>query len=299
MKKKILIVGASGMLGARVLEKTLEKDCYEVSTLTRRKIEELNVKQYYCDFMKAEAIQSILAEINPDIIVNCAAKVSVDYCEKEKTDAYHINAVVPKILAMYRPNQTLMIQISTDSIFDGSKGNYSEIDEPHPINQYAYGKLQGEKFVQNNNQNSIIVRTNIYGLHDELKGDSIAEWAIKQFENNLEISGFEDVYFNPLYTEQLAQIIHQLIDKQYRGIINVGSKECVSKYEFLKEMAKIFGFDEKLVKKSSIDKHNFNAERPKNTYLNTQKMEDFLGHSFGLKIGIKDMHKVYVKYKGK
>lgn len=298
-KKKALITGYTGMLGKDVAEILLCRDEIELYG-TSRSVDNLinGISNVSVELTDKHTLSEAVKAIQPDIIVHCAAYVDVDGCEKNKEYAYRLNVESTDILASYNPEGTKFIYVSTDSVFDGSKGNYIEYDKVNPTNYYAYTKLMGEKAALTKNKAAIILRTNIYGFHN-IKGKSLAEWAIDNFSNGKHIKGFDDIYFNPVYTKQLARFISSIVmsNSDYSGIINIGCNEQISKYKFLVLLAKAFGYDEAMIEPVSSDSIEFIAPRPKNTSLNVNKLEVVFEESLDLEAGLMEFKNDYNKYK--
>ena len=281
--KRILITGSSGMLGKDIVEEF--SDDSEIFGITRS-----NIKTMYPIFVgdinDPQLQRKVIKEVKPDIIIHTAAIVNVDLCEIEKEAANNIHAKVPENLCFL--SNAKFIYISTDSVFDGQKGNYREDSLVNPLNFYAKSKVMGEKAVLKANNKSIVVRTNIYGYHMPL-GKSLAEWAIGKLSAGNQITGFSDVMFNPLYTKQLARIIRKLIDVDYNGIIHAVSSDVISKYDFLLKLAEEFNFNTTLVNRGSINDSRFLAKRPTKMFLNNDKLKeicdnkDLLSFNLGLK----------------
>lgn len=293
--KRVLITGSNGMLGKDICSGLLAQDNLEVFGANRT--EDVNLDKDHsilCDITDFPELTNILEHINPDIIIHCAANVNVDGCEKDKEYAYKLNTESTRVLAAYNPINTKFIYISTDSVFDGETGDYKEEDETNPLNYYAWSKLQGEKFALKENPNSIVLRANIYGLHKS-EGSSLVEWGLKSLKENKKILGFDDVYFNPLYTNQLAKIIIELLNINFKGIVHTGSENIVSKYEFLIRLAQRFSMDTNFISKSSIDSISFNAKRPKNTNLNIDKLLNLAKFSATLEDGFNELFRDYNK----
>ena len=268
--KKLLVTGSSGMLGRDIVRYFTYLKDYEIFGVDLINSDLISDKnQFLCDLTDLKKIKYIINKIKPSIVIHCAAIVNLKKCEENKKLAYDLHCNVTSYLAGLNSK---LIYISTDSVFDGKKGNYFETDKVNPINYYAQSKLEGEKFASNNKE-SIIIRTNIYGFSIPFK-NSLAEWSIKNFLNNNKISGFEDIYFNPIYTYQLANFIFLLLKDKFKGIINICSKNPISKYEFLHKILLKFNFSEELLEKSSVSNFNFEIKRPKNTVLNTDKLDN-------------------------
>jgi dTDP-4-dehydrorhamnose reductase len=277
MSKKILVVGSGGMLGKDVVA-CFEKDGYEVFGISRD-VEGNNMSDHILlgDITKKTFISDALAKIKPDVIVNCAAIVNVDACENNKKLAQDVHVGATRNLAEHKGAK--FIYISTDSVYDGQRGNYKEEDQTNPVNYYATTKLEGELACLNANPKAIVLRTNIYGFHLPL-GKSLAEWAIDSLSRQIPIKGFTDTFFNPLYTKQLAEIIKFFSFSDYEGVYNTVSDEVVSKYDFLVRLAEKFGFSKELISKAEISgSEQLVASRPKNTYLNRDKLVKVLGET--------------------
>ena len=285
--KRILVTGFNGMLGKDicfVFSNNGNFDVYGADLIQNDDIP-LN-QQFIGDLTAPDFTKKMLEAVNPDIIIHCAAIVSLDKCESDKNLAKKIHVDVTECLAKYNINNTKMVYISTDSIFDGKLGNYSESDKPNPVNYYAKSKLDGEiKALEN--PNNIIARTNIFGFNKEMRG-SIAEWAIQNIVTKKSINGFTDTIFNAIYTKHLANIMLKLVQMDYKGIINVASANFISKYDFLRLLAMELNFPESLIIKSSSSMHNFITPRPLNTTLNINKLKDIVDVPL-IEDGIRDL----------
>ncbi|AKN33924.1 dTDP-4-dehydrorhamnose reductase [Clostridium carboxidivorans P7] len=295
--KKILITGSNGMLGKDLTSLFSKNDNFEVFGINRSNDINLKDDHYFvCDITDFEELNNILKYINPEIIIHCAANVNVDGCEKDKNYAYKLNSESTKILSSYKSEKTKFIYISTDSIFNGETGNYKEDDKANPLNYYAFSKFEGENFALLQNKNAIIIRTNIYGFHKPY-GSSLVEWALKNLKSENKISGFNDVYFNPIYTGQLGKIVMKLIQIDYKGIIHTGCENFINKYEFLIRIAQKFGLNNELIDESSVDSINFSARRPKNTTLNITKLKGLIDFTITLEDGLNQLYMDYINLK--
>lgn len=270
--KKVLVTGSNGMLARNICARLLLADANVYGISRRQEGNLLGVSHIAVDLTDLRSLGLTLKRIEPDIIIQCAANVNVDGCEgnRESTRILHVEST--RTLAGFNPKKTNLIYISTDSVFDGEKGNYSETDSPNPLNYYAQTKYEGELAAQSENPSALILRTCIYGFH-EPRGSSLAEWALSRLEGGLELPGFTDTFFTPLYVGQVSSAIMKFIQKETQGIIHAGSNESVSKYDFLSMIASVFGYETPLLKPVRIEDLKFTAPRPKNTSLNSNKMQ--------------------------
>jgi len=292
---KVLVTGSSGMLGKDICG-TLDSDRHDVFGVSKEIGHSLrNDRQFQGDLTNQDFINDVLEKVEPDVIVHCAAIVNVDECEKNRELVHNVHVRSTEALASYRPGNVRFIYISTDSVFDGKTGNYSEDDDTHPLNYYASSKLEGEKAALKNNPNSVILRTNIYGFHIP-PGKSLTEWAIENFRLNKTINGFNDTIFNPLYTRQLALTIRQcFMNDDVCGIWNVASEGSLSKYEFLVKLARTFNYSESLVVQNSMENVTFTAPRPKKTFLNTSKLKSTFNVVLDLQSGLENYKEDYLQ----
>lgn len=265
------------MLGSELVAYFNNLVGYEVFGLGRSKTKSLlDDRQYVFNLenFKSEQLQG--EEF--DIIIHTAALTDISLCESNKglADKLNIQASL-EISKLAKLNDAKLFYISTDSVFDGKKGNYDELEKPSPLNYYAFTKYAGElEVLKIYSQNCIIVRTNIYGLNQPFR-NTIAEWAIKEWANNKQISGFEDVYFNAIYTGQLAEILKKMIEVNWQEkILNIGSSQFISKFDFLNKLRLKLGYDDRLLTRSKSSNFISNIKRPLNTTLNLSKLEQII-----------------------
>lgn len=282
--KKILILGSNGMLGS-VLCNYLLKKGYNIIGIDRIVIknEKENYKFYQLDLLDFIEVEKIIFQETPDIIINTAAIVNLNLCQEnyELAKLLHVD-LNKKILDLNRKIPFKFIYISTDSVFDGTKSNYTEEDEVMPLNNYAKTKFLGEEEVKKM-KDYIVIRTNIYGYSNEQ--NSLLKWAYNELNNDKKIFGYENVIFNPVSVYQLTDAISNLIQKDFKGTLNIVSGKPISKFEFL-EIIERYLKKKNLVQKSLLEDENLNIKRPKNTVLSTKKMEDIIGKKYKIEDGI-------------
>jgi dTDP-4-dehydrorhamnose reductase len=169
-----------------------------------------------------------------------------------------------------------LIYISTDAVYDGDKGNFSENDNINPQNYYGRTKYEGEVEVARR-VDALILRTNFFGWNAQDK-KSLAEWILGELKAKRRIDGFKDAYFSSIYTKELAKVIERSIEKDLSGVHNCGSSDSCSKYEFALKIAECFGLDKSLVKPISIEDFEFKAKRGKNLTLKVEKLQNILDY---------------------
>jgi len=288
---KILITGGSGLLGSNIAKLATPK--FEVyATYNKNRVSMKNVHFFQIDLTKKEHLVKI-EQIKPDFVIHCAALTNVDYCEDHPNEAYNQNVLASiNVAEIAKKIRAYLIHISTDSVFDGTNGNYKEDDMPNPSNRYGKTKLEAEQKISSIYPHSCIVRTNIYGWNKRDKF-SLAEWMLNKLTNNEELPALKDIHFSPILVNDLAEILFKLQENNYEGIIHIAGSETCSKLDFAYMIAKVFGIDKGLIRPVSIHELGLKAPRGKNTSLNILKAEKILKeHLPKVKEGLEKMKKL-------
>jgi dTDP-4-dehydrorhamnose reductase len=293
--KKILILGGSGMLGKDLIDIFSQNEKYQVFTIFRNTIvsNNANLIVYNFDLKDNLALLETIFQIKPDIIINSAAITNIDYCEKNIDESFELHSNIISRIKEILPS-VKFVYISTDSIFDGKTGNYTEEDNPNPLNIYAKSKFDGELRAMSCYPNCIIARTNIIGYH-LTNQRSLSEWAIMNLKTNKSIVGFNDVYFNPLYTKINAKCLIDLIEMDYSGIINLTSNNYIDKYTFLVLLSKALNLNQNLIISQKYDQKEFEAIRPLNTTLNNSKLKSIVKNNLDIDYSISHFINDYKK----
>ena len=264
---KLLITGVSGQLGSAIY-KISKYENYGTYLSNLPKANNKDIKKV--DITSYNDIFSFVKKINPDVIIHCAALRNVDLCEENKELAWKSNVIGTKnIVDICNELRIKMIFISTDYVFDGYKGFYKEEDVPNPINFYAKTKVIGEWLVQNL-EDFIIVRTSM--LISNLPGNYV-DFTLSGLKSG-GISGTTDIKSSPTLVSELAEASISAIEKDLSGIYHMAGDEMISRYEFMRTVATIFGYDSNLIKPTTSDELKFKAKRPKDTSLDISKIKN-------------------------
>ena len=272
---KLLITGASGLLGTKLCEIALRKNHEVYSAYSQHK--PLHGTPVKLDILNLKAVQQTLDKTKPEAVVHAAALTDVDKCELEKELAWKTNVEGTRNIALScsKANAKL-VYISTDYVFDGEKGNYEEEDEPNPMDYYGVTKLEGEKQAIQHCKNYAILRTSvIYGWHPWKQNFAI--WTFNQLKQNKEITVVEDHYNTPTLADNLAEITLEAILKDLQGLYHASGSQRISRYEFAKQIAKAFNLDQNLIKPIKMNQLTaWVAKRPRDSSLNTDKIRSQL-----------------------
>ena len=226
-----------------------------------------------------QSVSRRVIQLQPNLIIHCAAATNVEWCEKHPDLARAINEDVTAFLAeQSRDIGAKFVFISTDSVFDGATGNYVESDTPGPLNSYAAGKVRTEDAVSRLNPDALIVRSYFYG-HSPSGTRSLLEWVLDRATAGNVVPGFTDSYFSPISVHDFADALDSAIAKDVTGFLHMGSSNAISKYEFARMVMETYGCDMSLLRPITVDDAGLTANRPRNTSLNVGTLERIWGRA--------------------
>lgn len=246
--KKILVTGCNGQLG-REIQKEYENDgamliCTDVGDL---------------DISDNEQVMRYVRDLQPDVIMNCAAYTAVDACENEWDLAYRINAIGPRNLAIAaRETGAKLMHISTDYVFEGNAHEpYTEFDEVHPVSAYGKTKLEGERFVQQFAERYFILRTAwLYG-----EGNNFAKTMLRLAESHDEVRVVCDQFGSPTSAAELAKVMHRLESTENYGLFHATCEGSCSWADFAEEIFRLAGKTTK-VTRVTTEEYGSTTKRP-------------------------------------
>lgn len=257
MNRKVAVIGSNGQLGCDVV-RAFAANGDRVHSLAHSDIELSN----------PESVSQCLGRVKPDIVVNTAAMHHVENCEKDPAQAFAVNAHGARNLALAaRELDALLMHVSTDYVFDGSKQQpYTEEDPPAPLNVYGNSKLAGEYFVRSTAQKHFVLRTSaIYGKNPcRAKGGlNFIELMLKLARERGEVKVVDSEFVTPTSTEQLAKQIVVLSDCHQYGLYHATAEGSCSWYAFARE---IFAATGTKVNLKIAGPNEFPAKVPRPTY---------------------------------
>jgi dTDP-4-dehydrorhamnose reductase len=273
---RFLVTGVSGLLGLNFAMQTAGQ--HEITGVANsHALNQVPFPVLHADLSLTGAAERLLDQTQPEVIINCAAIAILDICEDHPDLAYQLNSIFPGELAAEAARRGIrMVHFSTDAVFDGTIGCYTESDEPKPINHYAYTKVEGERAVLNANPDALVARVNFYGwsLHGKR---SLAEYFFYSLSRGEPVKGFIDVQFCPLQVNDLVDILLRMVDLRMSGLYHVVSSECLNKYDFCRMLARQFGLNEDLISPTSWLEGGLRANRSTNLTISTAKLEKVFG----------------------
>ena len=266
----ILITGASGQLGMS-LKKTFNSK-YEIISTTRDNTS--GGSSIYLDVTNPMLFKEVVEMTNPDLVVNLAAMTNVDLCEKNPELAYAINiGGVDNLVNAFRGP---IIHVSTDYVFDGESGPYKVEDTKNALNVYGLSKLESEKLLLDQSEDSLVIRSNVLYDYSSKSRASFLNWVVESLNQEKEINVVEDQWNNPTWTGSLAVVIDRAIDTQVTGLVHWGDGDLVSRFDFANKIADVFNLKKSLIKPILTSELNQTAKRPLKSGLTSDYAQNIL-----------------------
>jgi len=273
--KKILVTGAAGLLGqalvnqlqtnSSVLALDIAPDPFEKSD---------NIKYLQADLIHFEDIKSDIERYNPDISFNAAGMTDVDLCETERDIAYILN--VGLLEHLLQISTGMIVQYSTDYVFDGKNGPYAETDPVNPIGYYGETKLISEQVLQDSGRKFLIVRTNVlFGTGLNVRPNFIS-WLITNLLQEKELRIADDMYSNPTHGTNLAEASIEAAFSDLSGIFHIAGSSYISRYETAVKTAKLLNLNDSLITPVKFAELNLAADRPLRGGLKIEKASSAL-----------------------
>ena len=261
---KVLLFGSNGQLGSDLLR--VFRDAGDtVVPVTHAQV----------DVCSEERVTEIMAEVQPQIVVNTAAFHKVEECEKKPALAFQVNGTGAMNLALACDRAgAVLVHFSTDYVFDGKKGSaYQETDLPSPVNVYGASKVAGEHLIACNTNRYFVVRTcGLYGTAGSSgKGGNFVENMLKKAQAGDALRVVDDQVLTPTYTMDLAEATRKLILTGEFGLYHISSEDQCSWYEFTRYIFESAAVEANLspVKSSAFPSP---VKRPANSVLSKTKL---------------------------
>ncbi len=286
--ERLLIIGATGLVGSKVSSSAAEHG-FEAYHTQNARMAPLP-RMFQADIGDRQDTLRLVRDIQPSVIVNTAALHNVDYCETHREEAYRVNVGGARNLAeAARENSSRLIHLSTDYVFDGTRGHYSESDAPHPLHYYAQTKLDAENIVSQLSNYAIARPSVIYGWNpleatgiasSSGKTTNFAMFVLDKLKKSETVKAVNDQYSSPTFADNLAEALLRLAKRSDNGIFHTAGGSCLSRYEFAVKLAEIFGYPSGLIEPVDASAFKQMALRPKNSCLRIEKAEKALGMRF-------------------
>ena len=266
---KLLIIGASGVLGSRLYSEAVEKKWNVMGTYCSHERDGL----FHLDLKDKKSVEKAFSSFHPEAVVLAGGITDVDLCEMRPGLAEDVNIKGTLTLAKKaKEYEARLVFLSTDYIFDGEDGPYGEKDAPHPINIYGRTKLEGEDIVRSLSKDSLIVRTaQLYGMDSRARNFAVK--IIHDMKSNKKVYAADDFYCTPTHSGSLSACIIDLLESKRSGVYNAAGTDFINRYEYVEKIANIFSLDKGLIVKVKLKDLGLKAKRPKKAGLKIDRIK--------------------------
>lgn len=283
--KKILITGANGFIGKQISEKLIQSqnELIRIDLVGNKDVLEVDVSN-------SEALNKFLNSAKPDVIVHTAAVKDLVSCEDDRLKAWDTNVESTRTLVNYsHVNKCKIVFISSDVIFDGEKGDYSENDFPNPINWYGTTKLHSEFLIKQTDDYAICRTALVIGDLNQayteiLKGELetpvlrnqtlLPHYIYNRLKKALTVRLPDNIISSPTHVELLAESIDRIIQNDLKGVFHTTGSEIISRYDFALKLANFHNLNSSLIE---VDNSQVFKLRPKNIGMNVKNTFQNLG----------------------
>jgi len=295
-KKRILVTGASGVVGMRVADR-LHEDGYDIFGSSHRYVrDDVDYPYKMANLGDARSTFDLIHEFNPDVVIHTAANSNIDICELYQEQAWVTNVIAVKnliglsLLFGYR-----LIFFSSEQVYgehpEGKEGMFNEESELVPDNFYGKSKIFSEEdIIQHLNDYVILRLALVYGWGNSMHF-TWCDGLLEDLEDNIPSKLYSDQLRSMIFADDIPGIICSIIDDpEIKGIFNLGGSESIMRDEFGKRFARNWNFDEELIASVSMDNAPLSSPRPKNCALDLLKIKTALDFEpSSLEEGLKHM----------
>lgn len=287
--KIILITGSNGLLGQKLVHQLRIRSDVKLIASSKgpNRISEQSGYQYIpCDLTVKTEIENLFAQVLPNVVINTAALTNVDQCETDRELCVALNMTAVEVMCgLCAKNNAHFIHLSTDFVFDGENGPYSEDDKPNPLSYYGWSKAESERIVRDSGLKKwAIARTIIvYGVAEQMSRSNIVLWAREALMKGQPLNIVNDQFRAPTLAEDLADGCVRIADRGATGIYHLSGKDIMRIDELVQRVGKYFGLNTSIINTISSDTLKQPAKRPPKTGFVLKKAIKDLGynpHSF-------------------
>lgn len=270
-----LIFGASGLLGQHLMDLWYSCERIPVGTCSGREPFPWLVP---FDLSDPEALRRKLKRVRLDTVLLAAAMTDVDECERDPARAERINAKVPGVVAEACASQEArLIYFSTDFVFDGTAASVTEEDTPNPLGVYGRTKLEGERAVRAVLPDAIIIRTCAnFGWNRLEPRENLVTGILNKLRRGETTPLCTDQWVAPSYAVDVAKYAHGLTKDRVGGLFHIACRSCLSLFDVGREICKVFGLPEELLKETTMAETTGPAKRLVRSCLMSDNLEERL-----------------------
>lgn len=283
---KIFLTGATGLLGRYFLESIPASEGHEILAVSRSGHRDLalpaNVRMVALPFENREGIREALRQFAPEWVLHAGGEGNVDRVEKESE---HFRAVNVDF-SMYLMEECSKLRarwltFSSNGIYDGECAPYSESSEARPFSAYGRFKVQVDSESRRYPGHWVIFRPTVsYGWNYSFGRMNPVSFFLPRMQKGEEMRLVDDQFENPVYAGDVAASLWQVLKQDFQGELNVGGGDAaVSRYEWMRTVARAFGYDVERVRPAKLADFSSMVPRPRNTSFDVRKLTAALGRT--------------------
>jgi dTDP-4-dehydrorhamnose reductase len=259
----------------------------------------LHGKPIALDLTHASEVRKVVSQAHPDAIINTAAMTDVDRCELEPEAAFSANArAVSNVARAAKETSSFFVQVSTDYVFDGKRGSYSESDETRPVNKYGESKLEGEKAVKNelDGESWSIARSSVVYGWGRASRPNAATYVYEKLAKGESIRMVRDQFCSPTLNTNLSAMLLEIAERGLPGIIHAAGATRLNRLDFAIGLAKTFGLDATLITAVDASDLKWKARRPADSSLMVARAQGLLRATpLNINRAFESLHREHVK----
>jgi dTDP-4-dehydrorhamnose reductase len=264
MTKKLLITGFNGFVAGSVIAHAKGKWEIHGIDLAESPANDPDVFYHTLDLLDETKLTDLFHKISPDAVIHTAAMANIDVCQNNQEKAEKVNIGITKTIAgLCLETGAKMIFCSTDTVFDGKKGNYNETDLPNAVNFYAETKIKAEQIVLSASDNNVVTRLSlVMGLPVMGQGNSFLADTIEKLKKGLQVPFPANEIRTPLDVITLGKALVELAGNQFGGIVHLAGNTKINRYEMARQIASTLGYSPDLIQSTDSNAMEGRAPRP-------------------------------------
>ena len=273
MKRRLLVTGYGGFVAGSIVWQASDAWDVHAFSLVEAPQEREGFRCYQFDLCGAGELRAVFSAIKPEAVIHTAALADIDYCQSHQDEAERVNVGVTQELArLCAASEARMILCSTDTVFDGRKGMYTEEDPPHAVNFYAETKVRAEQAVRENVQNAVVTRLSlVMGLPVLGAGNSFLAKMMKALEAGKEVQFPANEIRTPVDVITLGRAFLEIAENNFTGTLHLAGSTRLNRYEMACQIAERLGYSRDLVVATDSNAMAGRAPRPNDASLDNAK----------------------------
>jgi len=292
---RILITGANGLVGSRLAAQLAQQGHYVVGASRGERRVPGDFEFLPCELSDAKQVRTVFDEAKPEVVVHPASMTVVDACEKDPVAAFEANVVATEQVARNaRRLGAHLVHVSTDYVFDGDHGPYTEDDITNPRGVYATTKQIAEQTVRVLAPSWSICRTAVVYGWPAAARPNFGAWLVGALNRGEKVRLFEDQYVSPSFADNVAAMLAEIALRRLSGVWNTCGADVVNRLEFGRALCRIFGFDEALLQPVKLKDAGMAAQRPLHSGMKVDKVRAHLAvKPLGVQESLERFHDAY------